>query len=205
MVFSFRSQHRLRPVAALAWLLAAASSALAVTNVPNVDMTFSTGAITLTFDPTLPGGGPRTYAALLSLASNDSAQPVRQILLQVTAYAAAPGLVSHFTFDDPAQPGRDLGPFANHGTLRGNAAHSADARIGTGSLALDGNGDLVDLGVSSGPDYTSSLVGDGDGFTLACWAFIPSDAPTGFTRFSMTSSSKPASLGQVPARSRMRA
>jgi LmbE family N-acetylglucosaminyl deacetylase len=146
----------------------------------------ATGAITLAFDPTLPGGGPRSYAAILSIASNDSAEPIRQVILQVTAYAAVPGLVSHFTFDDPAQPGRDLGTFANHGTALGNAAHSGDARIGTGSLALDGSGDLLDLGVSSGADYTTTLVGDGDGFTLACWAFIPNDAPTGFTRFFST-------------------
>ena len=146
----------------------------------------ASGAIALAFDPTLPGGGARTYAAILTIASNDSAGPLRQIILQVTAYAAAPGLVSHFTFDDPTHLGRDLGTFANHGTPLGNAAHSGDARIGTGSLALDGSGDLLNLGVSSGADYTTSLVGDGDGFTLACWAFIPSNAPTGFTRFFST-------------------
>ena len=75
-------------------------------------------------------------------------------------------LVSHYTFDDPESPGMDLGSFANHGTFEGSAAITGDARIGSGSLELNGSADYVSLG--GGNDF-SSLDDDGDGFTLAAW------------------------------------
>ncbi|YCM42966.1 CotH kinase family protein [Verrucomicrobiaceae bacterium 227] len=86
-------------------------------------------------------------------------------------------LVSHYPFDNPGNPGEDLGSFSNDGAANGNARFSTDARLGGGSLLLDGSADYLDLG--GGADF-SSLEDDGDGFTIAAW--VKPDSLTGVRR-----------------------
>ena len=49
-------------------------------------------------------------------------------------------LVGHWTFDNPADLGADS-TGNNSGTISGEASQSANAQVGSGSLALDGDGD----------------------------------------------------------------
>ena len=60
---------------------------------------------------------------------------------------------------------------------RGDAQFSGDAKVGGGSLLLDGNGDYVAVGGAA--DY-SGIDDDGDGFTLAAW--IKPDTLSGVRR-----------------------
>lgn len=99
-------------------------------------------------------------------------RPAQLIFLLLTHPLCA-GLVSHFTFDDPANPGKDTGPAGISGTLQGDAALSNDSALGGYSLTLDGSSDYMALSSNSGPAYTSGLTGDGDGFTVAYWAKSP--------------------------------
>jgi LmbE family N-acetylglucosaminyl deacetylase len=49
------------------------------------------GTINLAFDPTLSGGGDRSYTATLTINSNDSADPVRVVEIHVASYSGPPG------------------------------------------------------------------------------------------------------------------
>lgn len=82
------------------------------------------------------------------------------------------------------------------GTPVGNAQGTSSARIGTGALLLDGSGDLIDLGTGSGPAYTSQLVDDSDGFTVACWANVPIATTTDRVRFFSSYANGAASLSE---------
>jgi hypothetical protein len=93
------------------------------------------------------------------------------------------GLVSRYTFDDPVAAGNDTGPLDNDGSLQGNAAFTADAKVGAGALKLDGNGDYVDVG---GSTDLSALDDDGNGFSLTVWAKMDADASTGAMRIFST-------------------
>lgn len=90
-------------------------------------------------------------------------------------------LVSHYQFDDPGSLGRDDGRLNLTGTTGGNAQFSSEARLGGGSLLLDGNGDYLNL---RGSNEFSSLDDDGDGFTLAAW--IKADSLSGVRRIFST-------------------
>lgn len=100
-------------------------------------------------------------------------RPAQLIFLMLTHPLCA-GIVSHFTFDDPANPGKDSGPAGIIGTLQGDAVLSSDAASGGYSLSLDGTDDYMALSSGSGAAYTSGLIGDGDGFTVAYWVKSPS-------------------------------
>ncbi|MHC4557861.1 MAG: LamG domain-containing protein, partial [Planctomycetota bacterium] len=54
----------------------------------------------------------------------------------------------------------------NDGEINGNASQSANAKVGAGSLALDGDGDFLNV---RGGAFFSALDDDGDGFTAAAW------------------------------------
>jgi len=81
-----------------------------------------------------------------------------------TSFANAE-VVSHYTFDDDADVGADsVG--SNHGTLQGDAAQVA-GHVGSGALALDGDGDFVMLSGSNAS--LEALDDDGDGWTVTSW------------------------------------
>jgi hypothetical protein len=86
---------------------------------------------------------------------------------------AAPGaanLAGHWTFDNAANVGADS-TGNNDGTVSGNASQSTNAKVGSGSLALDGEDDFIN--VRGGP-FFSALDDDGDGLTVAAWVqFAP--------------------------------
>ncbi|MFC1758970.1 LamG-like jellyroll fold domain-containing protein [Planctomycetota bacterium] len=82
----------------------------------------------------------------------------------VASFADA-AVVSHYTFDDAANVGADSAG-ANHGTLQGDAAQTAGF-IGSGALALDGDGDFVALTGSNAS--LEALDDDGDGWTVTSW------------------------------------
>jgi hypothetical protein len=74
-------------------------------------------------------------------------------------------LAGHWTFDNAANLGADsMGN--NDGTLNGDASQSANAKVGFGSLALDGEDDFINV---AGGDFFSALDDDGDGLTVAAW------------------------------------
>jgi hypothetical protein len=74
-------------------------------------------------------------------------------------------LAGHWTFDNAANIGTDA-TGNNDGEINGNAGQSANAKVGAGSLALDGDGDFLNV---RGGDFFSALDDDGDGFTAAAW------------------------------------
>lgn len=115
-----------------------------------------------------PDTGYAVYTATMTVASNDPEKPNFDVAVTMTAVDPNidPHLVSHFSFDDPGQLGNDTGTFDNDGTANGNAQFSSNARLGGGALALDGNGDYINVGGAA--DY-SALAGDGDGFTMTVW------------------------------------
>ncbi|MBN8457492.1 MAG: choice-of-anchor D domain-containing protein [Verrucomicrobia bacterium] len=133
-----------------------------------------------------PGTEDGYFAASLAINTNDPAHPTITVPLSAAVELANPdaSLRSHFTFDNAANVADDSGSFDNDGTVVGDAQRTTQSRVGAGALLLDGSGDLVDVG--NGDDYTTQLVADGDGFTFACWAFIPNAATSGFTRFFST-------------------
>ncbi len=139
--------------------------------------------VEVTFSP--PPGSEGTFTGTLVIDTNSDGEFLFSIPVTAEVKVANPdaSLVSLFTFDDAAELGEDTGSFANDGTPMGDAQWSAMARVGAGALLLDGTGDLVDLGVTSGVDYTTSLLSDSDGFTVACWARVPTTATAARTRF----------------------
>lgn len=132
-----------------------------------------------------PGGADGTFAGRVDLYMDGYNQTLVSVSLSADVKLVNPSgsLVSHFTFDNAANPGDDSGPLDNDGTVVGDAAWNADARVGSGALKLDGAGDLIDLGTSIGADYTSGLVDDSDGFTVTSWVNVPTTATVDRTRF----------------------
>ncbi|GAA5118651.1 choice-of-anchor D domain-containing protein [Luteolibacter yonseiensis] len=159
------------------------SLAFSITN--QLPLTIAPGQqanITVTFDPAGAEGG---FQGSLSIFTDGYVGGSLSIPLSASVKLGDPNaaLVSHFTFDDSASPGNDSGSYHNHGTPVGDARNTSSARIGSGALLLDGAGDLIDLGTASGPSYTSQLVDDGDGFTVACWAAVPTTTVSDRVRF----------------------
>ena len=132
-----------------------------------------------------PGTSDGNFNGNLQVASDGYNQGLFNIPLTAAVKLSSPdtSMVSHFTFDQQAAVGDDTGTLNNDGTPGGEAQWTASSRVGSGALLLDGTGDLIDLGVDSGPDYTSQLVADNDGFTVACWANVPATTTVDRTRF----------------------
>ena len=80
-------------------------------------------------------------------------------------------LVSYYTFDDAADLGADA-TGTNNGTPVGDATQGP-GKVGTGSLVLDGDGDIVNVAGAASFDAVDD---DGDGWTLAAWVKAPADA-----------------------------
>lgn len=132
-----------------------------------------------------PGGADGTFTGLAEVFTDGYNQSVFSVPLAAAVKLVNPAasLVSRFTFDNQANPGDDSGPLNHDGTAVGNAAWNAASRVGSGALKLDGDGDLIDLGTASGPSYTSGLIDDADGFTVACWVNVSSTTTVDRTRF----------------------
>lgn len=143
-----------------------------------------------------PGGADGTFTGLAEIFTDGYNQSTFAVPLSASVKLVNPGasLVSHFTFDNSSNVGDDSGPLNHDGTVVGNAAWNASARVGGGALKLDGDGDLIDLGTSSGPSYTSGLVDDSDGFTVACWVNVPTTTTVDRTRFFSAYANGAASL-----------
>ncbi|UCG55668.1 MAG: hypothetical protein JSU70_12455 [Phycisphaerales bacterium] len=123
--------------------------------------------------------GPRCVASLAKPANDLNDDCVvdyldLQILTDnwlISTYEVSPAdpgtanLVGHWTFDNAVDLGADS-TGNNNGTLSGNASQSANARVGSGSLALDGDADFINV---RGGAFFSALDDDGDGFTIAAW------------------------------------
>jgi hypothetical protein len=138
--------------------------------------------ITVTFDPADADG---YFTGNLAVYTNAYTNNLFNIPLSASVKLSDPetSLVSHFTFDQQANPGDDTGTFDNDGTAVGNVQWSAASRIGAGALLLDGSGAAIDLGAGSGTDYTTGLLDDFDGFTVGCWAFVPAATTSDRVRF----------------------
>jgi hypothetical protein len=139
-------------------------------------------SITVTFTP---GSSEGNFTGNLEVVTDGFNQGLFNVPLSAAVKLSNPdtSLASHFTFDQQATLGDDTGTLNNDGTPVGDAQWTASSRIGNGALLLDGTGDLIDLGVDSGPDYTSQLVADTDGFTVACWVNVPTSTTGDRTRF----------------------
>jgi hypothetical protein len=122
----------------------------------------------------------------------------------VPAAPGTTGLAGHWTFDNAANLGADsVGN--NNGTVDGDASQSANAQVGSGSLALDGDGDFLNV---RGGTFFSALDDDGDGFTVAAWVQFASRGQYAVMRVFSTNMSAGGSGGwgfgiiQPPARVR---
>lgn len=138
--------------------------------------------ITVRFDP---AGEDGNFTGNLVIYTDAYTGNLFNIPISASVKLADPdaSLVSHFTFDEEASLGDDSGTFDNDGTAVGNAQWTSASRIGSGALLLDGSGARIDLGVESGPDYTAALLNDYDGFTMTCWALVPTGTASDRTRF----------------------
>ncbi|RYD48412.1 MAG: LamG domain-containing protein, partial [Verrucomicrobiaceae bacterium] len=132
-----------------------------------------------------PAGADGLFSGLAEIFTDGYNQSSFSVPLSASVKLTDPAaaLVSHFTFDNPSNVGDDSGSLNHDGTVVGNAAWSASARVGGGALKLDGDGDLIDLGTATGPSYTSGLVDDMDGFTVTCWVNVPTTTTVDRTRF----------------------
>ena len=75
-----------------------------------------------------------------------------------------PGLVGHWTFDDPANLGKDSAS-TNHGRAVGGAV-ACDERIGTGALSVNG----VDGRIGAGsPALRFSIT---QNYTVSAWVYV---------------------------------
>jgi hypothetical protein len=121
--------------------------------------------LTVTFDPAGEGG---LFPATLEIDSNDTSAPTATLEASASLPfgPTASRLVSHFTFDQSTNLGRDDGSFGLDGTPQGGASFTSDARIGGGALLLDGLDGVV---VLDGAAEYSSLDDNGVGFTVAAW------------------------------------
>ncbi|MEK7952002.1 LamG-like jellyroll fold domain-containing protein [Luteolibacter soli] len=151
--------------------------------------------ITVTFTP---GSSDGNFTGNLQVITDGFNQGVFDVPLSASVKLSSPdaSMVSHFTFDQQAAVGDDTGTLNNDGTPVGDAQWTASSRIGGGALLLDGTGDLIDLGADTGPDYTSQLVADSDGFTVACWANVPVGTTVDRTRFFSAYANGAATLTQ---------
>lgn len=149
--------------------------------------------ITVTFHP---AGADGNFKGNLEIFTDAYAGNYFSIPLAASVKLGNPNasLVSHFTFDDAGSIGNDSGTYHNHGTAVGDAKSTSSARIGSGALLLDGTGDLIDLGPASGAAYTTQLVDDEDGFTVACWANVPTGTTTDRIRFFSSNANGAATL-----------
>lgn len=107
---------------------------------------------------------------LIAAPSKNSAHPIEATL------------VSHFTFDDSDRLGDDQGAFDSDAQIRGDARFSSEARVGTGALYLDGDGDYLEI-INRGTEYAS--IDNGDGFTFAAWVWVDSVADGNRRLFSL--------------------
>ena len=176
-------------------LLAGSPAFTVTTPLPVIVEPGQTGTITVSFDP---GAAQGNFSGKLDLFTDASNQAVFSIPLTADVKFSNPDatLVSHFSFDSEANVADDSGPLDNDGTVVGDAKRTASARVGTGALLLDGTGDLIDLGMASGPEYSSGLTADGDGFTVACWANVPAATTVDRTRFFSAYANGAAGLGE---------
>ena len=138
--------------------------------------------VTVTFTP---GSADGRFVASLDVDTDGYSKSFFTIPLVAHVKLANPNesLVSHFTFEDQGALGHDSGLLGNNGTPVGDAQWTSSSRVGTGALLLDGTGDLIDLGAGTGPEYTSGMLSDDDGFTVACWANVPTGTTTDRVRF----------------------
>lgn len=121
--------------------------------------------VTVTFDPADQGG---LFNAIVEVDSNDlsNATVSRSASALLPLGPSNSRLVSHYTFDQSTNLGRDDGSFGLDGTPTGGATFTSEARIGGGALLLDGLDGVVLLG---GAAEYSSLDDNGVGFTVAAW------------------------------------
>lgn len=126
-------------------------------------------SIPIDFDPGSAGG---TFFATVTLTTNDPVRPTVTVALSALVEGAldlaGPSLLSHWTFENPADLGEDSGALGYHGTVFGNATQTTSSTVGGGALLLDGVGDYVEIPQGAFP-YTA-MDNDGDGFTIAVWA-----------------------------------
>jgi len=129
--------------------------------------------IDVNFDPGTAAG---SFLAALTFETNDPVNPTVTVVLSARVQGEidlnGPSKVSHWTFDDPADPGFDSGGLAYHGAAVGGAAFSKLSTVGGGALALDGNGGHINIPI--GAIRYEDLDNDGDGFTIATWVYSSS-------------------------------
>jgi hypothetical protein len=102
---------------------------------------------------------------------NLSTLSIVMLSLGLYAVSAHATLISHYTFDDAANLGADA-TGTNNGTPMGDATQGP-GKVGTGALVLDGDDDYVNVG---GTDSFNSVADDGDGWTVAAWVKIGTNA-----------------------------
>ena len=84
------------------------------------------------------------------------------------------GLVGYWAFNDPGSPGDDSSGNNYAGTAQGDASFSANGFLGDGALALDGDGDYMQL-----PDMSAEFVKSA---SLSFWVKLTNHTPTDSTR-----------------------
>jgi hypothetical protein len=81
------------------------------------------------------------------------------------------GLVAHWTFDDPANLGKDSAS-TNHGIATGGVYAFGTGRVGAGALAVDGSDGYLEVADNPSLRFTA-----GQTFTLAAWVY-PASLPS---------------------------
>ena len=88
------------------------------------------------------------------------------LALSLGASGQEAGLISHWTFDDPANLGKDS-VSTNQGVVMGGAYSFASPRVGPGALAVNGTDGHIEV-----PDSPALRFSADQSFTVSAWAYI---------------------------------
>jgi len=125
--------------------------------------------------------GTTYYVTFTDADGNSVTSRVATIIVQA-ATGIDSGLVGHWTFDDPANLGKDLAS-TNSGVVSGGAYAFGNGRIGAGALAVDGVNGHIEIADTTDMRFTKDQM-----FTLSAWIYPAELNPSGAWRGVVTKS-----------------
>lgn len=117
---------------------------------------------TLTTDPLTLADNGALYSVVFSGASGSVTSSVARLTVKAVP---ADGLLARYTFDDPANPGADTSALGlNPGNAFGGSSFSANSRIGSGALQVDGVSGRIVV-----PNVPYLRFAGTDSYTVSTW------------------------------------
>jgi uncharacterized protein YciI len=122
------------------------------------------GTATLTTGPLTAADNGASYYVVYTGQSGSVTSRVARVTVN-SAVGVDAGLVGHWTFDDPANLGKDSAS-SNNAVAVGGAYSFASARVGAGALALNGSDGHLEVPDNAGLRFTA-----GQSYTVTAWLY----------------------------------